>query len=307
MAKPARKIARNTMLNLTISLMTVFPLLLRAGLPALRVVRVLRFVLLRKQNLVPFRVLTEILDQLAAKLVILGSNLKPFHEISLDRGARFQPSFDLGIRHLVLALGLGPLVLEPVEQHRQVIPKMPRHVLYKLSRGARAEDRGLFAPADDELAALRVARDSLHALPADFGESHGAGFDVYVGGTVASVQNRGRFPRVDLGARREVAVLRALAGLFLSKLCPAGQYCDLRGAASTALRRDADQHRARSLAEIENRAVLKLNLRLPPGVYRQYVSVSQPHALGGGVKRRAPYQFNATFGQRQRACSLSKG
>src|SRR6267143_2240722 len=181
---------------------------------------------------------------------------------------------------------------------------MPRHVLYELRRGPWAEGCRLLAPADDELAAFRVARDSLHAFPADFRKSHGAGFDVYVGGAVAGVQNRGRFPRVDLGARREVAVLCALAGFFLGELCPAGQQRDLRLVARS--RRDARQHSARALAEIEDRAVLKLNLRLPFGVDRQYVSVSQPHALGGGVERRAPYQLDAPFGQRQGARSLTK-
>src|SRR5438309_5898679 len=128
----------------------------------------------------------------------------------------------------------------------------------------------------------------------DFVKSHGAGFDVHVGGAFASVQNRGRFPGVDLNARRKVAVLCALAGFFLGELCPAGQQRDLRLAARS--RRDARQHSACTLAEIEDRAVLKLDLRLPFGVDRQYVSISQPHALGGGVERRAPYQLNAPFG-----------
>ncbi len=246
----------------------------------------------------------QIFDQLAAKLGILGSALEPFHEISLDRGARFQPGFDLGVRHLVFALGLGPSVLEPVEQHRQVVPKMPRHVLYELRRGARAEGRRLLAPADDELAALRVARDSLHAFPADLRKPHGAGFDIYVGGTVAGVQNRGRFPGRDLGPRREVAVLCALAGFFLGKLCPARQHRNLRLSARS--RTDVRQHCARALAEIEDGAVLELYLRLPLGVDRQYVSVSQPHALGGGVERRAPDEFNVPVDQRQGARSLSK-
>src|SRR6266446_5727383 len=169
----------------------------------------------------------------------------------------------------MFALGLGPPVLEPIEQHRQVVPKMPRHVLYELSRGPWAEGCRLLAPADDELASLSAARDSLHAFPADFGKSHGAGFDVYVGGAVAGVQHR-----------------------------------DLRLAARS--RRDARQHSARALAEIEDRAVLEFYLCLPFGVDRQYVSLSQPHALGGGVERRAPYQLDAPFGQRQGARSLSK-
>src|SRR6266571_1617145 len=171
---------------------------------------------------------------------------------------------------------------------------MPRHVLQELSRGPRADGCRLLAPADDELAGLRVARVSLYAFPADFGKSHGAGFDVHVGGTVARVQDRGRFPRADLGARREVAVLCALAGFFLGKLCPAREQRDLRLAARS--RRDVRQHGARALAEIEDCAVLKLNLRLPFGVYRQYVSVSQPDALGDGVECRAPYQLNAPLG-----------
>src|SRR5437867_4384246 len=150
---------------------------------------------------------------------------------------------------------------------------MPRHVFYELRRGARADGCRLLAPADDELAGLRVARDSLYALPSDFGKSHGAGFDVHVGGTVARIQDRGRFPRADLGARREVAVLCALAGFFLGELCPAGQYRDLRLAAPS--RRDVRQHGARALAEIEDRAVQEFYLRLPFGVDRQYVSVSR--------------------------------
>src|SRR5437773_3408751 len=277
---------------------------MRAGLPALRVVRVLRSVLFREQHFVPFRVLPEILDQLAAKLGILGSTFKPFHEIPSDRGTRFKPGFDLGVRHLVVALGLRAPVLEPVEQRRQVVPKMPRHVFYELRRGPRADGRRLLAPADDELAGLRVARVSLYAFPADFGKSHGAGFDVHVGGTVARVQDRGRFPRADLGARREVAVLCALAGFFLGELYPAGQHRDLRLAARS--RRDVRQHGARALAQIEDRAVLEFYLRLPFGVDRQYVSVSQPHTLGGGVERRAPYQLDASFGQRQGARGLSE-
>src|SRR5437016_1664256 len=180
---------------------------------------------------------------------------------------------------------------------------MPRHVLYELSRGTRPEGCRLLAPADDELAALSVARDSLHAFPADFGKSHGAGFDVYVGGTVAGVHNRGRFPGVDLDTRREVAILCAFAGFFLGKLCPAGQHRDLRLPARS--RRDVRHHGARALAEIEDRAVLEFYLRLPFGVDRQYVSVSQPDALGGSVERRSPYQLDAPFGQRQGA-SLSK-
>src|SRR6185295_13475027 len=138
--------------------------------------------------------------------------------------------------------------------------KLPRHVFYELRRGARGDACRLLAPADDELAPLRVARDSLHPFPADFGKSHGAGFDVYVGGTVAHVQDRGRLPRVDLSARSEVAVLGALSGLFLGELRPAGQYRDLRLAARSG--RDVRQHCARALAEIEDRAVLELYLRL---------------------------------------------
>src|SRR5216117_2420528 len=102
----------------------------------------------------------------------------------------------------------------------------------------------------------------------------------------------------------EVAVLSALAGFFLGELCPAGQYRDLRLAAPS--RRDFRQHGARALAEIEDRAVLEFYLRLPFGVDRQYVSVSQPHTLGGGVERRAPYQLHAPFGQRQGARGLSE-
>src|SRR5882762_4980466 len=303
MARPTRKIARNTMLNLTISLMASL-LPLRAGLRALRVARVLRSVLFREQNFVPLRVFPEILDQFAAKLGILGSDLEPFDEISLDRGTGFEPGFDLGVGHLVFALGLGPSVLEPVEQHRQVVPEMPRHVFYELRRGARADGCRLLAPADDELASLCVARDSLHAFPADFGKSHGAGFDVYVGGVVARIQNGSRLPRLDLDARREVAVLGALAGFFLGELCPAGQQRDLRLAARS--RGHVREHGARALAEIEDRTVLEFYLRLPFGVDRQYVSVAQPDALGGGVERRSPYQLDATFDQRQGARSLSK-
>src|SRR6266853_2082809 len=239
---------------------------------ALRVARVLWSVLFREQNFVPLRVFPEILDQLAAKLGILGSDLKSFDEISSDCGTGFQPGFDFSVGHLVVALGLRPPVLEPVEQHRQVVPKMPRHVFYELRRGARADGCRLLAPADDELASLRVARYSLHAFPADFGESHGAGFDVYVGGAVARIQNGSRLPRLDLDARREVAVLGALARFFLGELCPAGQQRDLRLAARS--RRDGRQHGARALAEIDDRAVLEFYLRLPFGIARQYVSFS---------------------------------
>src|SRR2546427_10911813 len=119
-------------------------------------------ILFREKHLVPFRVFPEIFDQLAAKLGILGSNFKPLDEIFSDRGAGFEPGLDLGVCHLVFALGLGPPVLEPIEQHRQVVPKLPRHVLYELSRGPWAEGCRLLAPADDELASLSVARDSLH-------------------------------------------------------------------------------------------------------------------------------------------------
>src|SRR5256885_10567179 len=181
---------------------------------------------------------------------------------------------------------------------------MPRHVFYELRRKARTESCRLLAPPGDELASLRVARDSLHAFPADFGKSQGAGFDVYVGGAVARVQNGGRFPRIDLDARREVAILCALAGFFLGELRPAGQQCDFGLAACS--RGDVRQHGARALAEIEDCAVLEFYLRLPSWVDRQYVSVSQPDALGGGVERSSAYQLDAPFGQRQGARGLSK-
>src|SRR5439155_9393653 len=121
---------------------------------------------------------------------------------------------------------------------------------------------------------------------------------------VARVQNGGRFPRVDLDARREVAILCALAGFFLGELCPAGQQRDLSLAARS--RGDVREHGAGALAEIEDRAVLEFYLRLPFGVDRQYVSVSHPCAVGGGVHRRSASQLDASFDEPQGPSSLGK-
>jgi len=165
--------------------------------------------------------------------------------------------------------------------------------------GGRPKIRGMFfmnrrgagqgSPAARPCGRMKLAafasRANLCSFPCRSPKNLTAPIDVYVG-DVAGVQKPRSLPGRDLGPRREVAVLCALAGFFFwGKLCPARQQRNLRCRALPN-RRSSAWARA---------PWLRLRMRRPGTLFApapwgrsDNMSPSPSRTPGGGVECRAP-------------------
>src|SRR5882672_4470023 len=114
-------------------------------------------VLLREENRVPLRMRREVLDQLCAERCVFRAALEALHQATPDRLAGLEPSLDLVVARLVLALGLGVAAAHAREERGEIVPEIRRHGLHEIRRGPRRDGGRLSVAAHDELSALEVA------------------------------------------------------------------------------------------------------------------------------------------------------